>query len=379
MRMVLYFVLQLAFYITCKSLVDYYSSEIIKLPKTQIGSQDFRDYLFEMLDAYYSLVSTNDTIQLGASSLKRLSRIILGIKNTINAYYGGNPFNAYTRLRDTIRDSKLDSIWSGDKFKSNTNFYRLRLSDVNYALDSKELFHIPFHLRTKIQTQRYSIPGFPSLYLSNSIYVAWEEMKRPKLENIQAARFVNTCPIEFIDLTTSRYLNRKYWQRDNIDAYSIILMWPLIAACSIKVKNTNDPFKPEYILPQLLLQWIRNQTAKKKVVFDGIKFSSTHIDLNSSKSKGEFYNLVIPVVDRKTELFCQTTANKFKVTDVVSWQLHQFSTGSPGVIQSYSAKPINPDIERLELMKNHDNPFEFTPFASLELRLKHMKAKPISF
>jgi hypothetical protein len=32
--------------------------------------------------------------------------------------------------------------------------------------------------------------------------------------------------------------------------------WPLIAAASIKVKHDGDPFAHEYIVPQMILQWL---------------------------------------------------------------------------------------------------------------------------
>ncbi|MFW1494652.1 hypothetical protein ACEV9S_24505, partial [Vibrio parahaemolyticus] len=57
------------------------------------------------------------------------------------------------------------------------------------------------------------------------------------------------------------------------------MTWPLIAACSIRVKNPSDNFKPEYIIPQLLLQWARDYKS-----IDGIRYTSTHIEATSLTS-----------------------------------------------------------------------------------------------
>lgn len=37
------------------------------------------------------------------------------------------------------------------------------------------------------------------------------------------------------------------------EVISYLIIWPLMAACSVRVKNTTNTFKPEYIIPQLLL------------------------------------------------------------------------------------------------------------------------------
>ncbi|WP_293880615.1 MULTISPECIES: hypothetical protein [unclassified Sphingobacterium] len=64
------------------------------------------------------------------------------------------------------------------------NLFRLRVINQNYPLSKEDLFHIPFDKRSLVSTQRFSISGLPSLYLANSIYVAWEEMKRPSMNEV---------------------------------------------------------------------------------------------------------------------------------------------------------------------------------------------------
>lgn len=92
------------------------------------------------------------------------------------------------------------------------------------------------------------------------------------MELLQGARFVNKQDVVYLDLTNTRYLGKYDQQATNAKLIADVFMWPLIAACSIKVKHREDSFKPEYIVPQLLLQWIRNNQE-----IDGIRFSSTHI------------------------------------------------------------------------------------------------------
>jgi len=61
------------------------------------------------------------------------------------------------------------------------------------------------------------------------------------------------------------------------------MIWPLVLACSVKVKNIEDDFKPEYIIPQLLLQWVRERDD-----IDGISYQTTHIDFQIVYLKESF-------------------------------------------------------------------------------------------
>ena len=78
-------------------------------------------------------------------------------------------------------------------FNKNYSFYRIRIHKTNFTLSQQEFFHIPFNLRGKVKTQRFSIPGFPSLYLGTTIYVCWEELNRPNINEFQA-NFFYTSP-----------------------------------------------------------------------------------------------------------------------------------------------------------------------------------------
>jgi|GEM_PF-2384919 len=201
-------------------------------------------------------------------------------------------------------------------------------------------------------------------------------MRRPKLDEIQAARVENQLQLRLVDLTTDRYLLSTFSGKELNHLIDDIIIWPMIAICSIKVGNHKNHFKPEYIIPQMILQWVRYNSA----IVQGIKFSSTHIDLNIGANQGEFYNIVIPVYDNKPTGYCSTLSKMFKMTDVLSWQLYQFSSGGPGVAIKYD-NPFGPnhDITKLELVQNREHWYEFSPFATLELALQTMKLQEVNF
>ncbi|MBL4755198.1 MAG: hypothetical protein JKY52_16585 [Flavobacteriales bacterium] len=365
--------------------------DIIKLPKTQdIPEDGFREFFTDLFDEFLDIVVSSKNLS-DQESFKEahfkngIGVLVKGIQNAIDRYYAGNPFNAYTSLRDSINDSRILSYLPSDMvFDEGSNFYRIREHQGNYLLDQKELFHIPFNLRGKVTTNRYSIPGFPSLYLSDCIYTAWEELQRPSYADMQIVRLENQMPINILDLSTTRYSEGNHTIEDEEstigksnwgDLYSV-MVWPLIAACSVKVRDRNDPFKPEYIIPQLLLNWVRNNNSLEKRI-DGIKFSSTHIDLNNEKVKGEFYNLVIPVKESLDHGYCSHLLKMFNMTEVVSWQLQQAAGASRRTIELEEFGIMLNDKRQIELIRGEPLKYSNSDFGMLEVWLNRMNAQKI--
>lgn len=181
--------------------------------------------------------------------------------------------------------------------------YRMRVGCNEYDefTSKEEMFHIPFQLNHLVANERYSMSGFPSLYLGSSVYVCWEEMRRPNIDYANIALFKTTHKVKVIDLSNKeRYSFTKERFTDC-----------LILACSLPVQHPEAPFKPEYIIPQLLLQsLVRYNQEPNNTDLDyilGIKYSSTHLrDSNlwinfpeNRKNKLLFYNYVFPAFDRK--------------------------------------------------------------------------------
>lgn len=352
------------------------------LPVIQQGN-DFRKTLKERLDVFGELVdSSNDLIdeingvpfkeKIFKTGLKILRQ---GILETIDDYYKGKPSQAYQRLRKALDESHLRQyLDKGYVLQSGTNFFRIRVKNENYALRPEDLFHIPFEKRGIVKTQRYSIPGLPSLYISNSTYVAWEELGRPGFDSIQAVRLVATREIRLLDLTTDVYMRNAHLIDNNAYGWQPlykVITWPLVAACSFKVLNREDTFKPEYIIPQLLMQWINTND------IDGIVYSSTH--LNPRLGAGNFHNYVIPVRSANRECgLCPILTDMFHSTDVLPMQLGQFATPHGRFYdQETISTDVNSNVEWIELIKGTRQPYHTTSFGLLEHSLCHLKPNPI--
>jgi hypothetical protein len=218
------------------------------------------------------------------------------------------------------------------------NFYRIRVgNDKSYS--RKDLFHIPMDKRHLIKSYRYSIAGYPCLYLADSIELCWFECGMPKKFSISQFQFApqnNTPlrlvdfsqnPIDLISVATTGYYNNPD-EHDWIDDYILkyIVSHPLRAACSVNVIDRDTPFIQEYIMPQLLLLWVR-----KNDDFDGIAYL-TASSIEAAHSWNSF-NIALPAKDIKNG-YCKKLFQMFKVSKPVQCDLSQIFKGYLNRIQT---------------------------------------------
>lgn len=307
---------------------ELFDNPLFLLPKTTPNEKDYLGYIEELFDTYLKLIEKiSDTGKItGISKTMTIDRMVerqrlfsTGIKDAIQLYFNGKPSESYLKLSETIntRIERNKQMFRVESYGKGESFYRMRQGKDNFLYSKDQMFHIPFQDRGNVSTKRFSIPGFPSLYLGKTVYVCWEELNRPDVNAFQVSRLKNLKVLKFIDLTPPD-LNEVY----NAKAFGYIMIWPLIAACSIKVSQPSNYFKPEYIVPQLLLQWVRNRND-----VDGIRYSSTHIKSTSIKRMGEYYNMVFPVKENGRKGLCPELIKCFDISDPVSWQSIQIATG----------------------------------------------------
>lgn len=248
------------------------------------------------------------------------------IKTSLDLYLSGKAGEAYKSLDNVLKkiNSSLELMTTElDKKYSNNNnsLYRVRVSER--AIETKgELFHIPFPKRHLVGTQRYSISGVPSLYLGNSLYCCWLELNKPLLSNMHISAFKikrNIKVLDFTYLKDGKYDLIDDWldkddSKNDIEKFKAFLtIYPLIVACSFKKDNEHKAFIIEYIIPNLLLQWITTN----KFDISGLMYYSTKIEISDYS-----INFVIPPKNfkNKNELFCRDLVNTFTLSEPISWQ-----------------------------------------------------------
>lgn len=260
------------------------------------------------------------------------------ITNAVTLYMKGLPAEAYHAIDEAMRfvvfGKKYTHItWNEhieeikdylEEIKVDKTFYRMRHEKDNWErrnINQLGMFHIPSSLRGIVKTQRYSVAGYPCLYLSESGFGCWEELGRPSLSECLISRYKNEETFRVLDLTIPEKI---MWEgnKNTKQLMHLILRFPLIIACTFRTHETKDNFKPEYIVPQLLLQWIKERAYDvnkgkdypQKVAY-GIKYTSVNyplplkegntsqtgeqIDYNTGKYR--YTNYAIPVIDIKDE------------------------------------------------------------------------------
>lgn len=273
-------------------------------------------------------------IDIFKDSVKRITK---GILDTIDNYLDGYPSKAYIRMSNAVRNDKnFDRILSSrvKTVDKGSLFYRLRYDADKYfdfPLTPIQLFHVPFHKRHLIKAQRFSIPGYPCLYLSTTVFTACKEMDIDNIQHnireIKIAAFRNNAKLRIVDLAAKDIsillkglkelkiatLDDKL--RDDIYSYGIL--FPLIAACHTKIKfrkKTDSHFKPEYIIPQIILQWFK----VNKEMVDGIKYFCNRVNKSEKNGPYDLHNFVFPVQKSKVNGFCDKLSIYFNGSLVIN-------------------------------------------------------------
>lgn len=363
----------------CKMNIDLINSSDLNLPISRNGKCNL-DSLTEIYSKYESIIVKLDN-KLGeivTQNLPIIRQEINLILESNKLYYEGKTSQAYSKISSCLNLLEENNLL--DIGKINGDFYRIRLAQ-NAGLNRTDLFHIPFQIREKVATQRYSIPGLPCLYMADSIFTAWEEMGRPDFNSIHVSRF-NFDSIEFklLFLNTTTFEMRKRCINGDKIIYEnqlakFLSYWPLLAACSFNVFKREEVFKPEYLIPQMVLQWIIENNN-----IDGIQFKSNRIK-TSNQNIGSFNNIAIPVQTSKDKGFCDVLKDKIKLTSPLSWSLMDIADPN----QTFKKKS-NEDISvekirtasYIELIQDEKTDYFTTKFGVLEEKLKTMDLNTIN-
>jgi hypothetical protein len=246
---------------------------------------DFRKVQAKCLSDYFRLIKELDTDLEITNDVKRICDKLRGI---ITSSYSGRRSTAYSKLKNLMNVFEKDNGLLCS-FDHNCFLYRMRVCDLRRNIERKDLFHIPFSQIRNVKTQRYSAPGYPCLYLAKSVYSCWEEMHRPSVDTALVSIFKAKSGFNLIDLRIP--------DKDHYENYKdfYIKFFPIIIICTIPVVYTDCVFKPEYIIPQFILEWIIEKGKDFNCM--GITYTSTFKTDEFFSLDFEWENIVIPVQD----------------------------------------------------------------------------------
>lgn len=342
------------------NIIQFHTSVMELLPSEQKGDLSFREHLSYCLKQYRNLLNDLDESERPANwdkVIKSVDTLSNTIKEVIKRYYLGHQFLAYNLLRIQL-EKMLNVIWI---IPANEKWYRIRRIENGQRLQYQDMFHIPLDKRGIVKTERYSFPGYPCLYLGATVYDCWEEMRRPSLHQSYVSQFENTTQIRAIDMTVP---DLEDWldQSGKLRLEHQLPRIPLLIASMIKVKNEDDIFKPEYIIPQLLMGIVLASNKRGKFAYDGIYYSSVwrnddfHFPLKLNH-RPVMINLALPVKEPLKGKYCEKLCSDFKITNPTSDELERAKCG-------YTAVSATSSIE---------DSYENSVFGQLEKRLSNRK------
>lgn len=240
------------------------------------------------------------------------------IINVLKMYRLGNIIDASKKFFNIADKMKpyLMIDYTGNFHKD--SYFRIRkVNEKQAKFERNEMFHIPLTKNHLIGTERYSMPGYPCLYLGTQIELCWYECGKP--EQFYVSKFDipdedNT--LKLIDFSQkSCELKHSFFcwfnnekDKDKVRKYLLkyLYTYPLRAACSVTVEHPEGRFKEEYIIPQLLLQWIR-----KDKDFYGVKYESCKPSDEVRRIGG--YNLVLLTKDFDEDGYDKFLRNNVKI------------------------------------------------------------------
>lgn len=286
--------------------------------KQHQDNKNIKDYITD----YINHIMRKDDLDVSEKLKNAINDICESLFQAEKLFLTGSISECYNTINDLLfRNNHLSNI--SINIPTGSCYYRMRSSDNGYLFSKEEMFHIPFNNRRKIQNQRFSLSGYPCLYLGSSTYICWEELNRPKIETANISLLKTKRELTLLDLRMPKVINSIN------DLYRI----PIILACSIKVKEPNSPFKPEYIISQSILHAIINENKNKdrnknNIHYDGIIYYSTHYNdkQNLFTDINLFENIVIPTSNNKNnnaeeiyqDGYCPVLCNNFSISDATS-------------------------------------------------------------
>lgn len=229
-------------------------------------------------------------------------------------------------------------LMRGFRITPGYRFFRVRASDYesqDIQKNADELFHISLSKRAYSNNERFSLAGFPSLYLSTMLPLAWQECDYPQKYYYSEYQYkysfdektgerIPDNELKFLmiyspDEIVNWGLSVKY---NNFDLWLDVIMrylktYPLILACSFVNQSGKVPYKQEYIIPQMLMQWVQRNNSK----IQGIEYF-TCVDISMRTSEWCAYNIVIPAMppynDKKysiplKEKFCWSSPQFYSI------------------------------------------------------------------
>ncbi|MGE6627819.1 hypothetical protein [Bacillus pumilus] len=316
---------------------------IINLLKTECRLPIIRDseidldcYLDQQYSKFLQALKNLPCENPNEIKVKAIEEFCKTIIQTLKLYLDGYPGTAFENFKNGMdiflkHHNELDRLTLlKDEIRTKDILFRIRSEkNEDETIDRIGMFHIPFNLREIVGSYRFSISGYPSLYLGSSLWGCWEELNKPQKDslNMSAFKIKNIEKVKILDISfapeflATRISDHFNFSSNKHDFTDLLFVWVLSSACSIKVKHVDKPFKSEYIIPQLLTEWVRTSSD-----FNAISYTSTKaLEINNSNYT-LYKNYVFPSKIRSNSGHCSFLESLFVISDPVKYSVLDYPT-----------------------------------------------------
>lgn len=305
----------------CNKLFD---SRDTKYPQGVYRYTERMEFLFGRLITYLNdkiaPKDTRVTLNISDKEYKYLFDNIERAIEQLNRIYtlarNGNDIEAINTLYEFYFNEQKEFL-NIIKLPKDSRLFRMRSPQGENSLKhcsaykEKDMWHIPFEKEFLVKNERYSISGFPCLYLGTSLVGCWEEIGRPSFEDSTCALFQNRNDCNILNMKLC--IGNEELNRSKLRA---LIRLPLLIACSMNVEHPNQAFIPEYVIPCLLMKCILKYNKENEDPIRGVLYSSTKYRNEEVYYKGKMHekiyeNYVFPVNEIGKEGLCPILLSLF--------------------------------------------------------------------
>ena len=238
------------------------------------------DYLDDLRKRYKIVLIQAEKAGADQESIRIINQYRNKIVEAVKYYYNADLSKSSTIIRNLVKNvgnnpfavAKLSESYAFPGNRSQElQLFRCRLGDPSKAYTAKDMLHLPYRLRAKAGNYRFSIPGNPSLYLSNSSYGCWIEtgFAPDNVFNVSPVVLDGTQKVFNLAVSIRDFHFLNEFEVERVHCW--LKLYMLTIATSYKIKEEGRTFKSEYVVSQALMM------ACKKLRYDGVVYYSKRV------------------------------------------------------------------------------------------------------
>ncbi len=281
------------------------------------------EYYDDLCKKYNLLYNKAKKLGADEESLKIIKKYTEKVRKSIRCFYKGEIPTAHNVIKNYIKNLMdyplaVDYIYSSKAFPGESNeiqFFRARVSDkVTTVFSAKEMLHLPFSMRGKTANYRFSIPGIPSLYLGNSSYACWIELRSVPEYKLNVSPVLLNGNQRILNLAVATRRLSDMHENNIDDVHCWIKLVILMIATSYVIDERDRSFKSEYIISQSIM------LGCKELGLDGVAYFSKRV--HDEAFANAAINLALFTNFKKGKLYSEI-CNNIKVDESFNYSMYK--------------------------------------------------------